>query len=108
MINLLKSVSKMEKLEVKEKEFMKQYDLILSVSPYGQIPYVGSRAIDKGLEINKKRAKIWNEIRSCIIGTKTLWQIAIELKMMVEYSGNENILHLTGKDIQQIINMEIK
>lgn len=105
-----KPLAKMEKLELKEKILLDEYKAIKETSAFGQLPYVGSRALDKAIEQNKKRAIIWNKIRHCIINEryKTLWQLAIEKRLPVKMWSNEEYLDFSTQEIKKILRIDQK
>jgi len=98
-----RGLKKMTTLEKKESELMEKYNAIVSTCGYGQIPYVGHNTLDKAIAINKKRYKIWKDIRGFIFGSRTLWQIGIDSKFPVDREDTSEILHFGTKDINELI-----
>ena len=103
-----RGIQRIEKLDIKEKEFSKNADMILSSSGVGQAPPIYYQTLDKAIKIAEKKAEIWNEIRSLIVsGFKTLWQIALASKTIVVVThGQEEMLKCYGKDIRNLTKQE--
>lgn len=97
-------LKRIEKLDVKQKEYSDEADAILKTSGVGQAPPPFYKALDKAVEIMKKKAKIWNEIRHYLICGKTLWQLAIKNNLSVHFYGEEEMLDFTARDIIKFIN----
>jgi hypothetical protein len=97
-------IQKIEKLDIKEKEYSKQADNIQSVSAAFQLPDIFYTTLNKGIKIQVKKAKFWNDIRSKIILTtnKTLWQTAIDKKLDVVRYGEETHLKISAENIRQL------
>ena len=102
---LERGIQRIEKLDIKEREFSKNADMILSSSGVGQAPPIYYQTLDKVIKIAEKKAEIWNEIRSLIVsGFKTLWQIALASKTIVVVTyGQEKMLKCYGKDIRNLL-----
>ena len=98
-------IKKIEKLDAKRREYVTEYEQIVSTSGVGQAPPVAGVALNKAMEISKKQAKIWNDIRSYIVvGNKTLWQVAVSDKEnIVKQIGKEEGLDFYGSDIREMI-----
>lgn len=99
-----KVIQRIEKLDIKEKEYSDEASSILKTAPMGQAPDVYGRTLDKGIKIQEEKAKLWNDIRSKIIPTinKTLWQAAIEKQLDVVRYGEETHLKISAEDIRQL------
>jgi len=97
---------KMKMLEAKEKELSRYYKDIQSVSPFGQLPPVAEKTLNKELELNQRRAKIWNRIRNFVVTPKgrTLWQLSLERgKYPVKSWGKETVLQFTSSDVEELL-----
>lgn len=100
----IKGIERIRKLDVKQRELEKSADQILGTSGVGQAPPVYHRELEKIIEIQKKKAEIWNAIRGSIVepSGKTLWQLAVE-KYPVTRFGKEEALGIYAKDIDKLL-----
>jgi len=65
-----------------------------------------SAMVDKGVEIQKQKAKIWNEkLRNQVVPgtTKSFWNLAVENNLGVRVAGPETLLELSAISILKLI-----
>lgn len=99
-----KGLRQIEKLDIKQGEFLRQARDIQSTSPMNQAPPILERVLDKGIVVGERKAEIWNEIRNYIVKDfKTLWQIAVNQNLPVHSSGKEGMLNVTAEDLRNAI-----
>ena len=95
---------RMKKLEIREQKLSLDAKAILSTSAMGQAPPCYHNTVGKMLVVNQKRAEIWNGMRSKIAAKgKSLWQLALENKLIVKTYGRECILNFNSEDIKRLL-----
>lgn len=108
MDNIIKSINKIKKLDIKQRELELYAKSIFETMPFGQSPPIYEKTLDKAIEIQVRKAKIWNdEIRNRFVPrtNKTFWQLAIQQgKLIVNFYGREEALQFYGEDIEKLIN----
>jgi len=101
--NIERSIRKIEALDRKIKPLQEKTDAITQCSAPCQPPPCLGRTLDKIIALKERQAKIWNEeLRSKVIGSKTLWQLALASRHAVVRFGEEHLLNFTGKDIREL------
>ena len=103
-MTLEQGLQRLAKLDVQQRKWSQEATAIYSVSATGQHPPCFDRAIDKAIEVGKKKAQIWNMIRHKIITNfKTLWQAVLEYGLVVRTCGEEECLSIYVPDIKKAI-----
>ena len=92
----------------KERDFFDTADMIQQTQAQGQPPPIWGRTLDKGLEMQAEKAKLWNQIRGLIIPGqhKTLWQEAIARNLDVGRWGKEEHLKITANQIRELLTLQ--
>ncbi len=102
-----KGIAKIRRLDIKQRKLEREADLIHSTSAFCQAPPIYHRTLDKIIEIQLRKGKIWNEeIRNYLIPPKkrrTFWQRAIELNLPVNRYGIESHLDFYAEDIERCL-----
>lgn len=103
MREIEKGIQKIELLDIKQRKFEREADMILSTAAFCQAPPVYHSTLDKVIEITKRKAKIWNSIRNYIVPKtgKTLWQMAVKSILPIAMFGKEEHLDFYGIDIRR-------
>jgi len=108
--NIEKSIKKIATIDKKQKALAFEANAIIESSAVGQPPPVLGRTLDKINNLQKQKAKIWNdEIRNKIIpGTNnTFWQMAVKSNLVVNTFGKEEYLKFYAEDIRKLAQPEI-
>ena len=100
-----KGLKRLDKLQIEKKKHLDEADAIYKVQPVGQPFRTFIRATDRAMKVCEKQAEIWNKIRHYIVlGTsRTLWQIGLAQRLLLETHGSERYLSYSGEDIRQAI-----
>jgi len=98
-------IKKIEHFDKKEEDLLKELESIRAVSPIGQLSNNYMEKLDKALEVNKEKCRIWNLIRGkCIPNNReSFWQSAIRNGLPVCKYGEQIYLDFGAKEIRELI-----
>lgn len=103
-----RAIARIEAIDRKIGPLEQDMNAMIRTSAVGQPPPVLCRTVDKILGLQNRKAPIWNDIRGRLFGKKTLWQLALEAKLDVAFSGEESYLKITGAEIRALLAREEK
>ena len=96
------------RLDKEEEQLETKYQQIKRSSPVMQLPKAAYDILNQEVDISKKKAEIWNNIRHYIVSSgkprvNTLWQVAIDKGLPVKMFGEEHGLDFGAEEIRNIL-----